>query len=285
MINKLGLSDTVMKLINSRNRQDRKIVVGGFVFLFVLFWPSCACGGAGKACVCVVVAVRARGPTARRPAPPLPGATSSPRASPPRGRAEFKHHVRGPRGDRRIQTRCAPDLTLGGSAGCALRWGAAPTLASRGAAPVADRGAQKAAQKGSPKRQPKGSPKKHIMAQVAPEVVVTGEVVGPGGGGAGRNPGQVAPPDRGPGDQSGKPGLMALAAAINLPDGAAGTLDMRQHWSALEALTGGAYEKANIYDIHHHVEDKKARFSAESKAVQVVAHSTWCERQCCAPAH
>ncbi|CAH0366097.1 unnamed protein product [Pelagomonas calceolata] len=38
MINKLGLSDTVMKLINSRNRQDRKIVVGGFVFLFVLFY-------------------------------------------------------------------------------------------------------------------------------------------------------------------------------------------------------------------------------------------------------
>ena len=38
MINKLGLSDTVMKLINSRNRQDRKIVVGGFVCLFVLFY-------------------------------------------------------------------------------------------------------------------------------------------------------------------------------------------------------------------------------------------------------
>ena len=38
MINKLGLSDTVMKLINSRNRQDRKVVVGGFVFLFVLFY-------------------------------------------------------------------------------------------------------------------------------------------------------------------------------------------------------------------------------------------------------
>ena len=38
MINKLGLSDTVMKLINSRNLQDRKIVVGGFVFLFVLFY-------------------------------------------------------------------------------------------------------------------------------------------------------------------------------------------------------------------------------------------------------
>ena len=38
MINKLGLSDTVMKLINSRDRQDRKIVVGGFVFLFVLFY-------------------------------------------------------------------------------------------------------------------------------------------------------------------------------------------------------------------------------------------------------
>ena len=38
MINKLGLSDTVMKLINSRNRQDRKIVIGGFVCLFVLFY-------------------------------------------------------------------------------------------------------------------------------------------------------------------------------------------------------------------------------------------------------
>ena len=38
MINKLGLSDTVMKLINSRNRQDRKIVVGGFVCLFALFY-------------------------------------------------------------------------------------------------------------------------------------------------------------------------------------------------------------------------------------------------------
>ena len=38
MINKLGLSDTVMKLINSRNRQDRKIVIGGFVGLFVLFY-------------------------------------------------------------------------------------------------------------------------------------------------------------------------------------------------------------------------------------------------------
>mmetsp|Transcript_5315 Transcript_5315/g.13353 ORF Transcript_5315/g.13353 Transcript_5315/m.13353 type:complete len:204 (+) Transcript_5315:172-783(+) len=38
MINKLGLSDTVMRLINSRNRQDRKIVVGGFVGLFVLFY-------------------------------------------------------------------------------------------------------------------------------------------------------------------------------------------------------------------------------------------------------
>ena len=123
------------------------------------------------------------------------------------------------------------------------------------------------------------------MAQVAPEVVVAGQVVGPPVVAAQVVTPQVAPPDRGPGDQSGKPGLMALAAAINLPDGAAGTLDMRQHWSALEALTGGAYEKANIYDIHHHVEDKKARFSAESKAVQVVAHSTWCERQCCAPAH
>ena len=123
------------------------------------------------------------------------------------------------------------------------------------------------------------------MAQVAPEVVVTGEVVAAPVVAAQVVTPQVAPPDRGPGDQSGKPGLMALAAAINLPDGAAGTLDMRQHWSALEALTGGAYEKANIYDIHHHVEDKKARFSAESKAVQVVAHSTWCERQCCAPAH
>ena len=38
MINKLGLSDTVMRLINSRNRQDRKIVVGGFVCLFALFY-------------------------------------------------------------------------------------------------------------------------------------------------------------------------------------------------------------------------------------------------------
>ncbi len=38
MINKLGLSDTVMKLINSRNRQDRKIIIGGFVGLFVLFY-------------------------------------------------------------------------------------------------------------------------------------------------------------------------------------------------------------------------------------------------------
>ena len=38
MINKLGLSDTVMRLINSRNRQDRKIVIGGFVCLFVLFY-------------------------------------------------------------------------------------------------------------------------------------------------------------------------------------------------------------------------------------------------------
>ena len=123
------------------------------------------------------------------------------------------------------------------------------------------------------------------MAQVAPEVVVAGQVVGPPVVAAQVVTPQVAPPDRGPGDQSGKPGLMALAAAINLPDGAAGILDMRQHWSALEALTGGAYEKANIYDIHHHVEDKKARFSAESKAVQVVAHSTWCERQCCAPGH
>ena len=104
------------------------------------------------------------------------------------------------------------------------------------------------------------------MAQVAPEVVVTGEVVAAPVVAAQVVTPQVAPPDRGPGDQSGKPGLMALAAAINLPDGAAGILDMRQHWSALEALTGGAYEKANIYDIHHHVEDKKARFSAESKA-------------------
>ena len=38
MINKLGLSDTVMRLINSRNRQDRKIAIGGFVGLFVLFY-------------------------------------------------------------------------------------------------------------------------------------------------------------------------------------------------------------------------------------------------------
>jgi hypothetical protein len=38
MINKLGLSDTVMRLINSRNRQDRKIIIGGFVGLFVLFY-------------------------------------------------------------------------------------------------------------------------------------------------------------------------------------------------------------------------------------------------------
>ena len=38
MINKLGLSDTVMKLINSRNKQDRKIVLGGFACLFALFY-------------------------------------------------------------------------------------------------------------------------------------------------------------------------------------------------------------------------------------------------------
>ena len=34
-------------------------------------------------------------------------------------------------------------------------------------------------------------------------------------------------------------GLQALSAAIGIADGAAGSLDMRQQWSALEAVTGG----------------------------------------------
>ena len=43
---------------------------------------------------------------------------------------------------------------------------------------------------------------------------------------------------------------------------------MRQHWSALEALAEA--NVLNIYDIHHPVEDKKARFS-----LLALQHSTW----------
>jgi len=91
-----------------------------------------------------------------------------------------------------------------------------------------------------------------------------------------------------PGEVSGTPGLKGLVAALNMPDGSAGVLDMRQHWSGLEAFTGGAYEKANIYDIHHcppDPNDKAAKFAPESKVAQIVAHSTTCERTCCAPGH
>ena len=90
-----------------------------------------------------------------------------------------------------------------------------------------------------------------------------------------------------PGEVSGTPGLKGLVAALNMPDGSAGVLDMRQHWSGLEAFTGGAYEKANIYDIHHcppDPNDKAAKFAPESKVAQIVAHSTTCERTC-APGH
>jgi len=57
-------------------------------------------------------------------------------------------------------------------------------------------------------------------------------------------------------------GLAALAEAIQIPDGAAGSLDMRQQWSALEAVTGGAFERANVYDIH------SSGFEADTKIMQ-----------------
>ena len=127
------------------------------------------------------------------------------------------------------------------------------------------------------------------MAQVAPEVVVAGQVVGPPVVAAQVVTPQAAVPDRGAGDQSGKPGLMALAAAIAIPDSAPGELYMKQRIQWLETLTAGMYENMNIYDVHSKPPETKSgrrgSFLAETKVAQVLGHSTECERQCCAPAH
>ena len=127
------------------------------------------------------------------------------------------------------------------------------------------------------------------MAQVAPEVVVAGQVVGPPVVAAQVVTPQAAVPDRGAGDQSGKPGLMALAAAIAIPDSAPGELYMKQRIQWLETLTAGMYENMNIYDVHSKPPETKSgrrgSFLAETKVAQVLGHSTECERNCCAPGH
>ena len=107
------------------------------------------------------------------------------------------------------------------------------------------------------------------MAQVAPEVVVAGQVVGPPVVAGQVVTPQVAVPDRGAGDQSGKPGLMALAAAIAIPDSAPGELYMKQRIQWLETLTAGMYENMNIYDVHSKPPETKSgrrgSFLAETK--------------------
>jgi hypothetical protein len=76
------------------------------------------------------------------------------------------------------------------------------------------------------------------------------------------------------------PALEDLAKAIAVPNGEAGTIYMRQHWSMLEAVTGGVFERSNIYDIYN-----TNVYEDPNKIIQVQARSTNCERHCCAPYH
>ena len=206
--------------------------------------------------MCVVVAARAR-----RPDGAEAGATAP-------GRHVLSAGIvsAGPR-EPWIQTPRAGSFNRASAGSC----GALHSLCSR-------RGPREAAQKAAQK-----------MAQVAPEVVVAGQVVGPPVVAAQVVTPQAAVPDRGAGDQSGKPGLMALAAAIAIPDSAPGELYMKQRIQWLETLTAGMYENMNIYDVHSKPPETKSgrrgSFLAETKVAQVLGHSTECERQCCAPAH
>ena len=72
-------------------------------------------------------------------------------------------------------------------------------------------------------------------------------------------------------------GLAGLVAALESSEG---TLTMRQQWSMLEAATGGAFERANVYDIY-----RGESMEDGDKFIQAKAVSTNCERQCCAPNH
>lgn len=77
--------------------------------------------------------------------------------------------------------------------------------------------------------------------------------------------------------------LDALAQATGIGEGEAGHIYMRQHWSMFEAITGGMYEKANVYDVYNGNDDNK--YEVANQIMRIEARSTNCERTCCAPAH
>jgi len=75
-------------------------------------------------------------------------------------------------------------------------------------------------------------------------------------------------------------GLKGLGGALEIGEGQAGSIYMRQHWSMLEAATGGLFERSNVYDVY-----KSNSYEDKDKLLKIQARSTNCERQCFAPMH